>query len=253
MIANIPSSQTPQWLADINCEADMATFPHVHCLRSSFYYPSSGFDGRPIRHLAGNFHSFVYADYGMTATELDVVLDSPGFRGYEVVGQRQLPELLPAPNRIFAGLSESERRRFDQNSDWIKEPFCRWIVLRRNSEYRDEHGPEKFSLLYLCADGIASFEALWRDRTLVPAGIAIIQPGHAFGGNWTNFTDPSGPLAQAVFHNPAGRPQYLLYGGIDRRNAYRTTCWPDYGDFICFLGSDNIGMWRCSRTEKRTP
>ncbi len=33
-------------------------------LEESLYYPASGFQGAPIEYLAGNFLSFVYADYG---------------------------------------------------------------------------------------------------------------------------------------------------------------------------------------------
>jgi hypothetical protein len=77
--------------------------------------------------------------------------------------------------------------------------------------------------------------------------IAIIQPGHGFGGNYTDFTDPERILARSVFGNPAGAPQLLLYGGWFERKLYREPCWPGYRELICFLdisGGGSIGVWR---------
>lgn len=43
----------------------------------------------------------------------------------------------------------------------MKQPFCSWMIFQRNKTVSHSHGPFRFSLLYLCADGVAAFQALY--------------------------------------------------------------------------------------------
>ena len=127
------------------------------------------------------------------------------------------------------------------------------MVLERESGFSPEHGPARFSLLYLCADGAAAYQALYVANAVAPKVIAIIQPGHGFGCNWTNFGDPEQILARTVATNPAGKPELLLYGGYGARDYFREPCWPEYSDYICFLdkhGGGTIGVWRLNADER---
>jgi len=74
----------------------------------------------------------------------------------------------------------------DKYEDWIKAPFAKWIVFQRNEGFDDHHGAERFSLLYLCAEAVAAFQALYISNHCSPLAVAVIQPGHGFGCNWTN-------------------------------------------------------------------
>ena len=67
-------------------------------LNDSLYYPSSGFDGSPMRHLSGNIHSFIYADYGVTSDELEEEVKTLGFLGYHKILSRSVTEKEPTPN-----------------------------------------------------------------------------------------------------------------------------------------------------------
>ena len=67
-------------------------------LNDSLYYPSSRFDGSPIRHLSGNIHSFIYADYGVTSDELEEEVKTPGFLGYHKILSRSVTEKVLTPN-----------------------------------------------------------------------------------------------------------------------------------------------------------
>jgi hypothetical protein len=59
-----------EWLTDLSLPAIMhEPFPMDQVLQDSLYYPSSGFDGDPVRHLAGNILSFIYVDYGYSHDE----------------------------------------------------------------------------------------------------------------------------------------------------------------------------------------
>ena len=131
----------------------------------------------------------------------------------------------------------------------MKKPFATWFVFQRDGGLDNEHDAERFSLLYLCADGVAAYQALYLANNCSPLGIAIIQPGTGFGLNWTDFTDPSKSMATTMLSNPAGKPHVLLYGGIGKRDFYRKTCWPEYPKHDCFLekaGGGSIGVWRTS-------
>lgn len=129
---------------------------------------------------------------------------------------------------------------------WIAEPFAFWSIFRRRLDLTDTHGPERFNLLYLCADGVAAFQVLYVANNKVPKAISIIQPGHGFGGNWANYEDAELIFARSDRQNPAGTPDILLFGGIGERDFCRKPCWPEFDNFICFLdksGGGSVGVW----------
>ena len=247
MIDQLPTLAFPEWLAGLSpIMIKSGRFPLLELLGDSLYYPSSGFDGDPVRYLAGNILSFVYVDYGHDREEFMDVLRNPGFRGYDLLATRSVTEQelvplgwRPAPPTPDDG--DPSRYR-----EWIKSPFCIWSVFSRGEAFPVDHGPRRFSLLYLCADGVAAFQALYVGNSVAPKAVAVIQPGTGFGGNWTDFRDPDKILARSVRENPAGQPEILLYGGIGPREFYHQSCWPDYGNRLCFLakgGGGRIGVY----------
>ena len=246
MIDQLPKMRTPTWLSKLSASSiENESFPLSRILRDSLYYPSSWFDGDPVRHLAGNILSFIYVDYGHEQSEFDQALHDQGFRGYEVLAKRMVTKQELAP-RGWRPTPPFYSDGTPQNYHDQKAPFCAWIVMQRQADMPRDHGPARFSLLYLCADGAAAFDALYVANQIAPKAIAIIQPGHAFGGNWTDFTDPGRILARYVWSNPAGQPELLLYGGYGSRDFFRDPCWPGYQKHLCFLeksGGGSIGVW----------
>lgn len=247
MINLFPVIEEPNWLRADTATLQDAAFPLDGILRDSLYYPSSGFDGDPVRHLAGNVLGFVYVDYGESREDLDDALRNRGFKGYDVIARRDVTEKELTPrgwSRTPPSPADGDPSRY---RDWIKKPFCSWIVLERAREMTDCHGPRRFTLLYLCADGVAAYQALYEANGRFPAFVAIIQPGHGFGGNWTDFTDPEAIFTQSVLQNPAGHPEFLLYGGYGEQHDYMPACWPSYSELVCFFdkaGGGTIGAWR---------
>lgn len=248
MLPQLPEIAFPAWLANLSPEAMIdAPFPLERVLQNSLYYPSSAFDGDPVRHLAGNILSFVYADYGYSRQQFMNALQKPGFRGYEQIGTRSVTEgelvprgWRPTPPTDFDG--DPFRYR-----SWIKPPFCSWSLFQRRKDFPASHGPIRFSLLYLCADGVAAFQALYVANNEAPKALAIIQPGHGFGANYTDYENPEKILARSVLGNQAGRPDILLFGGYGCLSYYRTPCWPTYRDQLCFIdkaGGGGIGVWK---------
>ncbi len=249
MINQLPIMEEPDWLRVGPATIQDAEFPLDGILRDSLYYPSSGFDGDPVRYLAGNVLSFVYVDYGNSRNELDDVLKSSGFKGYDVIAKRDVRERELAPRGWTPSFPSREDGDPSRYLDWMKTPFCSWVVLQRAKEMPASHGPHRFSLLYLAADGVAAYQALYVANGKYPAFLAIIQPGHVFGMNYTNFTNPDLILAQTVLQNPAGKPRVLLYGGFGPRSSYQPSCWPSYSELLCFLdkqGGGSIGVWRAA-------
>lgn len=250
MISGLPTPEAPSWLTDLTQRTALEQpLPLQNILRDSLYYPSSRFDGDPIRHLGGNFHSFVYVDYGVTEDELNHQVADSGFMGYRKLFTRKVEkkELIPngwLPRRPDISDGDPMRARISSSSG-----FCKWHVFEREESFGKAHGPCRFSLLYLCADGVAAYQALYVGNKLSSNAIAVIQPGHAFGGNWTDFTDYEGILARTVIDNPSGRPNVLLYGGYGSRNSYSNPCWPCYQHNVGYLSKrnegllGNIGVW----------
>lgn len=250
MLKHLAEQAVPDWLDDLTPDAiRTGPFPLDKVLRDSLYYPSAGFDGDPVRYLAGNIHSFIYVDYGHTRAEFEAAILDPGFRGYEVIATWPVTERELAPN----GWTPKPPRPSDGDPnrcrDGQKRPYCVWSVFQRQAGVPADHGPSRFSLLYLCADGVAAYQALYVANSAVPKAVAIIQPGHGFGDNWTDFTDPKMIFARTVFSNPSGKPMFMLYGGVGEGDAYGQPIWPEYEKPVCFLdkaGGGRIGIW--SRT-----
>ena len=247
MINAMPTLEEPDWLMDLT-EESIANdpFPLEDLLKDSLYYPSSEFDGDPVKYLGGNILSFIYVDYGVGKDQLTQELSSSGFLGYRPIGSRAVQERELVPNGWRPSMP------FDHDGNWRpaasphEQPFCLWTVFEREPDMPGDHGPVRFSLLYLYADGAAAFQALYVSNGVVPKVVAIIQPGHSFGGNWTDFTDPEKIFARSMLGNPKGRPQWLMYGGFGPRSGYRESCWPLYSELKEFLekaGGGSIGLW----------
>jgi hypothetical protein len=245
MLRQLVRIETPAWLANLTAEAiKHDQFPLHELLKNSLYYPSCGFDADPIRHFGGNIFSFVYVDYGHTK---EAFLDAMHFGGYNIVATRFVSksELYPTgcqPLTLSRIDGDPQRYR-----DHIKEPFCVWAVFQLRSDSQLTGAPFRFSLLFVCADGVATFQGLYNANLIAPKVVAVIQPGESFGFNWTNFSDSEQIFARVVQENPAGQPEMLLYGGIRRDwSAYSSPCWPTYKFLIrnyrkSFGGM--IGVW----------
>lgn len=246
MIEHLPVVDEPEWLSRV----DPATIEHTvlpldDIICDSLYYPASSFDGDPVAYLAGNILSFIYADYSHSLEELDDALGNPGFLGYSVIARRQVTEAELTPRGRIPSLAPCDGDPSVSRTWWQRPPpFYSWNVLQRLEGVPANHGPYRFSFLYLCADGVAAFKALYVENGRVPKAVAIIQPGHGFGCNWTNFTDPGAIFARYVRENPAGQPEHLLYGGARGQHSYTRPCWPAYSSWVCFLGNTSIGVWR---------
>jgi len=193
-------------------------------------------------------------DYGYTSEQLTEALSQTGFRSYRILGRREVTKEELTPQGWNPQPPPPSERRRPPNG-WIKSPFCSWIVLQRAEPDPATPHMDRFSLLYLCADGVAAYQALYTSNQKFPACIAVIQPGTGFGGNWTDFTDPEKAFYQAIRANPAGRPGYLLHGGNGPSHFYEKPCWPAYSIQLKShhrAGFGRVGLWAtdCANSQK---
>lgn len=198
----------------------------INLLTNSLYYPACDLDGGVIKYCNEHYgeigiNSYVYADYGMEEKRLKDNLDC--FYGYYLKKSRTVSavDLGFDLSQLIPECSEEDKERIYV---WRQKPFARYAVFER--DFGPEIGPEVFSLLYLGAEGITVYENLYLANGIVPKAMAIIQPGTAFGGNWTDYRDPYAPLAKTVMKGKT-QPNYFFYGGYGYF-SYDDFMWPGY-------------------------
>jgi len=196
-------------------------------LSGSLFYPASGLDldAIPLAGRAGE--RAIYCDYGIAREALAKQLEAldarrAGFRVDEI-RPVELDALGMTPFDVQASPVQHRPR---VPARLVVDPYAVWISL--SGVTNDDGDGRRVQILFIAGDGVATFDALYTRRGTAPAGIAIIQPGHGFGGNWTNFESERGPLAEAVLGNPGGAPSFLLHGGIGGARFYEAPCWPAY-------------------------
>lgn len=192
-------------------------------LGNSVFYPACREDGIPVKYFNEHFtkygiDNYVYVDYAMNADRLRNIQD--GFRYYHVVEQIDLAEGdLVAPGTDYRKhasiLTDEEIVRqkevvYGMYRDSIR-PFARLIEYERNDDADTVRGPEHFTLLYIGAEAVATYAALYRTRSIAPKAIAIIAPGTGFGGNYTDFYDPDSALLKLIRQGES-QPEYIMFG-----------------------------------------
>ena len=277
--------EMPEWIRNPR------EFDIRNILQDSLCYLASGLHGHFVKCYMGNAYSFVYIDYYISRERLLQDMAEYGFKGYRVIRQESIdPHKLhrggwdaltwyyreddPRGERRFDHLRGDRERGYFANQESLntlwkkvlpvygdgnpnawrriqKEPFAEWFIFERTEEYDESHNPYRFSLLFICADGAAAYQALYLENRMTPKILAIIQPGEAFGCNWTNFTNRGQILARSVFHGGNPLPEYLINGGIGRSEFYRAPIWPEYTEFVkkFNIGAKYFRIW--ARSDRR--
>ena len=196
----------PAWLATASADDEL---PLARLLHGSMFYPACGIDGRPVQYFGGAVHSFVYVDQAVSRQ--DVIQALEFFKGYRLVHEKVLNE--------HGDMS----RGF--NSPYFS--YAIWAVLEKQEDFGPDHGPVRFSLLYIGGEAVsADWSLYWRLR-LVPVAITLIKCD-GFTGNWTSFFDDSAELATLVrlsvrLSAESNSPKYLFsaYQGRDAGTPWR--------------------------------
>jgi len=199
-------------------------------LWNSMYYPASGLDGGLIKYCNTQGRdigvcSYVYCDYNTKEDELcNNVADH--FRGYTIFAHRSVGVGELGVKRL--SMEPIDDRAKNKHLTPEGEPFCHWFIMERDSDFGDEHGPKRFSLLFLCCEGVTAYVQLYSQNEILPKALAIIQPGTGFGGNWTDFRDYNAPLSFVLRHIPY-MPRYIFNGGMgNSEEDYTHLQWDEY-------------------------
>ena len=198
------------------------------------FYPGSGTDGQPTKLFGGAHaaHSFVYADYGHSLTEIRGELQS-GMRGYhpcfECSFRRdQLVDAIGVdlghgPPEFYEFLGQHAQ---NYNPLFGDDPPADLgaglaVILQREEGFTATHGPPRLAYLHLFAEACLVYWALWgrHFRPEARGPYAIVLQDHGCGGNWTTFGGRRS-LLYALAHT-SGLPKWLLV-------ADNTEPWPGY-------------------------
>ena len=194
---HLPSEVMPSWLTMVTSDT---IFNRNDVLTNSIYYPGSGIDGRPLEAYAGFSHSFVYVDYNVEREK--IISNIPEIAGYKILLIKNISKDDLSPNETFNAAPKASdfgyiSKRHESPPELVRRirshakagvnPFCVWAVMERNATTNPSHGPERFSLLSIFGEGVATYEAIYNSNHLCPKAIIIWAADIGCGGNWTIF------------------------------------------------------------------
>lgn len=206
-------------------------FPLKELVPGSVYYPCSNFDGQLVKHFGKHNQSFIYCDYGTNLAQLDEVLTAQSFYGYKLLAQRNLKveELIPKGWQPVLPPIMDKERYMEMAGEGRQNAGARWMVFERQEGFNDEHGPTRFSLVYIIGEAIATYQALYWSNNCSPDMLALIQPGLSFSNNWArDIVDANGPM-HWVSTTKGQVVHKIVYGGYDNTDEYyKNLAWPGY-------------------------
>ena len=194
------------------------------------YYPGFGNDGHPVSVCARAHaaHAFVYVDYGVsleTVQERVHGIGDPGFVGYSVEHEEEVSESGLRPGGWTQHVEPREVGR-DSYSFANITPYGLFMVLKRNEDRDDSHGPERFAMLFVGGDGHATYDALYcQDDGTCPPFLVVVED-YGFGANYSAFA--AGGLLEKIARRCDVYPKWLLVGPRGSRSDYRP--WAGYQD-----------------------
>ncbi|MBI9032714.1 hypothetical protein JEZ13_12025 [bacterium] len=130
MIQEIKAREIPDPLL-----ADELSFYITNILENSLYYPSCKADGYPIKYLAGNVHSFVYADYGVSKESFEFQMQKE-LLGYHLKHQEVISQHQHTPKgwKVMVKPDYQEMRSMKFQKSFMKKPTK--ITLEKTAQDR---------------------------------------------------------------------------------------------------------------------
>lgn len=207
--------------------------PMDDLLKDSVYYPASRLDGRPVEFCntiwrSLGINSFVYADFDVSEKELmGDVLGPRSLCGYRVLAHRRLrpEEYIPEGWKLemvdgkywdtFLGRKDGPQH------------YAHWVVFERKETKNVTHGPDRLSLLFVCGEGLATFQQLYCSHGIAPKMACAIQCW-GFAGNWTDFTAPGAPFHKTLMKYRHCIPEWLCIGDSREIHGVLRLCGLDY-------------------------
>ena len=209
--------QTPEWLKEYK-NGDRPSFKDIFNSGRIVYYPGSGYDGQPIKtfNIAHYSHTYFYVDYMVTKESIvERLTEDNALNGYKNIGIIEYKEKdlsphgwVPHYHPTVEEINEMKRSSNDGES------YCLVFIFERDINLDDEHGCDRFAVISLKADAIATYDAMFANNNKAP-DVLMLQD-HGFGCNYNWF----------------GR------GGALNQIATSTNCYPSY-----IMVADNTAPW----------
>jgi len=199
---------TPEWLKTYQKGQPLPLRDFLHSRIG--YYPGCGDDGHLFR-VFGKSHSvhcFVLVDYMVSEEAVLKSIHKPdGIRGYGIVEERSVSEQemkSVAPFRKWH-ITEGERPHGEVGT---VTPFVRFVALERLPDFDDEHGAERLAVLFMGADAIATYDAIFANGNARPPFVVLAED-YGFGGQWAaGFA--GGQLLENIAQRSGVYPEFLL-------------------------------------------
>jgi len=188
------------------------------------FYPGSGTDGHAVALFGGSHaaHSFIYADDGIKAENIIEELKSTtnGFQGYDLFEIFELKEKDIVPYGWRPTLAyDNLKNKIQKMSSFARANFAFLTILERKPLFDDRHGPQRLAILFLGADGIATYDAIYCQPDSYQSPFALLIEDYGFGGNYDSFGKNG--LLEMTANSAKIFPKYILTNSIDR-------LWPAY-------------------------
>lgn len=226
----------PNWLLNYK-KGNKFSFTEFLQNRIAFY-PGFGNDGQPIKicNQAQYVHQYIYVDYGVPKDKLLANIKVTPFKGYEVYDFIELKYSDLAPN----GWVPHHKPEFNYyNCVNMNDAYALLAIFDREQDLDDDYGAQRFAVLFLFADAMATFDALFINNNITPAIMFLAD--HGFGNNYDRYDN------NGILHNLAKSnhclPEYLVFtrnstpwdgyqkvqGVLSKRKALHT-CGGEYWD-----------------------
>ena len=212
---------TPDWLKN-HKKGDRLDFEQIFKTKSVFY-PGCGDDGRAIKLFsrAHAAHLFYYVDSGLKPEYWSDSLKRIPINGYHVLDSRELsvddfvffPEALERSrkNRALMSALNGYRVNFSHGIPQIdlkdvRDPgFCFFVVFERDGNLGEDHGVERFAIVFIYEDAIPLYPTLFALPAIPAPTWLVVQTDMATHGLFGR-GEPLEQVADAI----QKYPDYLL-------------------------------------------
>lgn len=189
------------------------------------FYPACFVDAALVECFIDHVASFIYADleFGQSLTSIDGILAPPSpFSQFELLAWRHLrrEEFLihgwPVPYEHPHTWGFGSPYHLVESGEWKHAPsFAVWALFSFQSSKSPDSLPARFSIIFIGAEGVLTYRALFVANRIAPRILAIIDPGNG------DFLNAGAPLHRAVTSSRASMPKYVVSNIADFE-------WPEY-------------------------
>ncbi len=157
------------------------------------------------------------SDYGISEERIKNELEDPMYRfsGYHTLASIPLSVDQLSPNGWVHHLAQKNIEnslRFNNVS-----PFALFVILERDHNLSEDHGARRLAILFLGADGIATYDALFCQQEIFCPFVVFLQD-HGFGGQYSPFG--GGGLLESLAYAQRAIPMWLIVAENTRSWRY---------------------------------